>query len=420
MRRRARLLGMTGGAGPRAGGIAAMWANVSVTYDDLPAPLMALLVPFMPLLELIGIWEGLSNTARWGLSCSLLFLVGFFMQANLKPGRQAMRFLLRNRGWLYRDSGQTGGPKTSSSIQIRQRVYLVSLWLLWRTIEWEKRLLCGRWRRPKTYAVQDTLPPLPVPKLRDTFRRFLDSIRPIAEAEQYEQIVQTVQALGAAGGAGERLQREIVRRARSLGTQGSWIEEWWEKEHLLRSRQPLPVFSNWYGLDRPDTPCMSQSLRAAWLIHGAVRFHRHLSREKLEPLRMMSVVPLCMQQYKRVFNTCRIPCKTRDVLTTYPCPSPYGPSTVPQIPQLRRHSNVGADSPRDGVGRVKGGGTNSAPHLAVICSAQIFTMEVQIFVRICRCVCVCICIRTYRTLLSPALLSLSLCLSLRVRVCVSR
>jgi hypothetical protein len=214
--------------------------------------------PFIPMLELIGLWEGLSSTARWGISCSLLFLVGFLMQANLKPGRQAMRFLLRNRGWMYRDSGQTGGAKTSSSIQIRQRVYLVSLWLLWKTLEWEKQLVNGTWRRPKTYAVQDTLPPLPVPKLRDTFRRFLDSIRPIAEAEQYEQIVQTVKFLGAAGGAGERLQREIVQRARSLGTQGSWLEEWWEKEHLLKSRQPLPVFGNWYGLDRPDTPSMSQ------------------------------------------------------------------------------------------------------------------------------------------------------------------
>jgi hypothetical protein len=61
---------------------------------------------------------------------------------------------------------------------------------------------------------------------------------------------------------------------------------------------------------------MSQAQRAAWLILGAVRFHRHLWREKLEPLRMMSVVPLCMEQYKRVFNTCRIPCKNRDVLAT--------------------------------------------------------------------------------------------------------
>jgi len=158
-----------------------------------------------------------------------------------------------------------------------------------------------------------------------------DSVRPIWPSDKCEEMVQLITELGAAGGAGERLQRELVRRARHLRMQSSWIEAWWEKEHLLKSRLPLPVFGNWYGLDRPDTPCMSQSLRAAWLSLGAVRFHRHLSREKLEPLRMMSVVPLCMNQYKGVFNTCRIPCKNVDELHTWDCPSPFGPSTVPQV-----------------------------------------------------------------------------------------
>jgi len=341
----------------------------------------ALMLP-QPMSELLEAWEGLSVTARWTLTALLAFVLWFLMQANLKPGRHAMRFMLYNRGWLYRDSGQTGGAKTSSSIQIRQRIYLATLWLLWKTIGWEKRLLSGQWRRSKTYAVQDTLPPLPVPKLRDTFRRFLDSVQPIWPADRYEEMVLIVHQLGAARGAGERIQRELVRRARSLRMQGSWIEEWWEKERLLKSRLPLPAFSNWYGLDRPDTPCMSQSLRAAWLILGAVRFHRHLSREKLEPLRMMSLVPLCMHQYKRLFNTCRIPREGCDELRTVNRPSPFGPSAVPHIPHLRRNSSSSTDSPRAGgavagftLGREKRGGGPAAPHLAVMCRGQLYTMD---------------------------------------------
>lgn len=340
-----------------------------------------LVIP-QPIVEILVVWEELSATTRWTLTALLAFVVWFLMQANLKPGRQAMRFMLYNRGWLYRDSGQTGGPKTSSNIQIRQRIYLATLWLLWKTIGWEKRLLSGHWRRSKTYAVQDTLPPLPVPKLRDTFRRFLDSVRPIWPAEKYDEMVHVVQELGAAGGAGERIQRELVRRAHSLRMQGSWIEEWWEKERLLKSRLPLPVFSNWYGLDRPDTPCMSQSLRAAWLILGAVRFHRHLSREKLEPLRMMSLVPLCMHQYKRLFNTCRIPREGCDELRTLNRPSPFGPSAVPHIPHLRRNSSASSDSPRSGVaagafslGREKRAAGQAAPHLAVMSRGQLYTMD---------------------------------------------
>ena len=51
---------------------------------------------------------------------------------------------------------------------------------------------------------------------------------------------------------------------------------------------------------------------------------------------------------------------------------------MPQIPQLRRNGGQSTpragDSPRDRVGRVKGGGSNCAPHLAVISRAQVYTM----------------------------------------------
>ena len=52
---------------------------------------------------------------------------------------------------------------------------------------------------------------------------------------------------------------------------------------------------------------------------------------------------------------------------------------MPQIPQLRRHGGQSTpragDSPRDRMGRVKVGGSNCAPHLAVISRAQVYAME---------------------------------------------
>ena len=98
-----------------------MLSNVSTNMDyleelaALPAPVRAFVLPVLPMLVL---WDGLSGTARCLLTFTLICLIGFFMQANLKPGRAAMRFMLNNRGWLYRDSGQNGGPKTSSNIQV--------------------------------------------------------------------------------------------------------------------------------------------------------------------------------------------------------------------------------------------------------------------------------------------------------------
>lgn len=98
-----------------------MLANVSRMeyFDGFPAPVRALLMPVLPMFELFVIWEALDSTIRWGITVVVVLLVWAFTWGNLKPGRQAMRFLLRNRGWLYRDSGQAGGSKTSTSMQVR-------------------------------------------------------------------------------------------------------------------------------------------------------------------------------------------------------------------------------------------------------------------------------------------------------------
>ncbi|EKX36283.1 hypothetical protein GUITHDRAFT_165783 [Guillardia theta CCMP2712] len=260
-------------------------------------------------------WRGLSRGSRLGLACTSLVASVILVTSYLSPGRLLMRFLLRHRAWLYKEHGKIGGLKTSSSIQLRQRLYLGCVWILWKWIAFERWL---RGRRPRSlYAVQDTLPPLPVPKLRDTCHRFLDSVRPLMSSADWESSAQVVLQFASAGGVGEKMQRALVKRARALEGISSWLEEWWEKEHFLRCRLPLPVYGNWYGLDRPDSPSCSQSWRASWLVSGAIRFMRHLNREKLEPLQIMGYVPLCMWQYRRVFFTCRVPREGCDELFTF-------------------------------------------------------------------------------------------------------
>ena len=125
-------------------------------------------------------WRTLSSSGRVGLSCLSVGAIVAFFTTKGSPGsiaRKSMRILLFYRGWMYRDSGQLGGPKTSSKMQLRKRAYLASLRVLWQAIEAERWLL-GRGKRGLLYAVQDTLPQLPLPRLRDTCERFLISIRP--------------------------------------------------------------------------------------------------------------------------------------------------------------------------------------------------------------------------------------------------
>ena len=62
------------------------------------------------------------------------------------------------------------------------------------------------------------LPPLPVPRLRDTLERLLDSARPVLDADEYERTAALVAVAAAAGGEGEQLQKALVERARRYGT----------------------------------------------------------------------------------------------------------------------------------------------------------------------------------------------------------
>ncbi len=92
--------------------------------------------------------------------------------------------------------------------------------------------------------MKDVLPPLPVPRLRDTLERLLESLRPLLPSDDLIAASGLVATAASAGGEGERLQRLLVERADSLRGRGSWLEEWWEKE-ALRCREPLPISSNW-------------------------------------------------------------------------------------------------------------------------------------------------------------------------------
>mmetsp|Transcript_36433 Transcript_36433/g.89733 ORF Transcript_36433/g.89733 Transcript_36433/m.89733 type:complete len:726 (-) Transcript_36433:821-2998(-) len=261
----------------------------------------AAIVPLLLLPRPARFW-----VSSFAVTASLLIIVH-----HVSPGRKLLRWLLQRRSWLYKDSGEAGGLKTSSSMQLRKHVYLGALYVLSKWVTWDLQNM----GRPKLFSLQDTLPSLPVPRLRRTCQGFLESIRPLLNDEEYERTAAMVADFASTGGHGERLQTALVQRASSLGIKSAWIETWWE-EQFLKMRGGLPISGNWYGLDRPDTPCQSQADRAAVFIRGAMRFHRLIKQERLEPIRMMGVVPLCMWQYRRLFHTCREPGVYMDTIHT--------------------------------------------------------------------------------------------------------
>ena len=113
------------------------------------------------------------------------------------------------------------------------------------------------------------------------------------------------------------------------------MSDWWEKYIYLRSRAPLLINSNYYGLGYAyHVPSNVQTARASIIAHYFAHFKILLESERLAPTTMRGkylliylfiyviitraltlenkfsvsgTVPICMRQYERMFGLTRVP-----------------------------------------------------------------------------------------------------------------
>ncbi|UYV78943.1 CPT1A [Cordylochernes scorpioides] len=187
------------------------------------------------------------------------------------------------KGWMYETRGR------GAKISIKTKLWGVFLHAL-------------KGRRPKLYSYQGSLPRLPLPPLNDTMTRYLQSVRPLLNDEQYDRMVKYSEEFKR--GIGKKLQRYLWLKN---WWATNYVSDWWEEYVYLRGRSPLMVNSNYYAIDAlMANPTKNQASRAANLIHAAMLFRRGIDRQTMKPI-MVQGVPLCSWQYERTFNTTRIP-----------------------------------------------------------------------------------------------------------------
>jgi hypothetical protein len=100
--------------------------------------------------------------------------------------------------------------------------------------------------------------------------------------------------------------------------QGHPHSDWWLRFVYLRSRDPLAINSNYYGLDAAEwCPTTDQCARAARLCRGFTEFRALVDEERLPPTMIAGRIPLCMRQYRGIFGTTRIPRRGQDELVQH-------------------------------------------------------------------------------------------------------
>lgn len=162
---------------------------------------------------------------------------------------------------------------------------------------------------------QETLPHLPVPPLQQTLQKYLKSIQPLVDENQYNATESIVQEFGKKGGLGEKLQEKLEHRAKKLE---NWLTEWWLLAAYLDFRTPVVVnVSPSVTFPRDEfRGHKGQVEHAAKLISGVLDYKIDIDNETLA-VEKLGNHPLCMDQYYKILSSCRIPDVKRDDVENY-------------------------------------------------------------------------------------------------------
>ncbi|KAI4825013.1 hypothetical protein KUCAC02_020718, partial [Chaenocephalus aceratus] len=203
--------------------------------------------------------------------------------------RNVLKCLLSWHGWMHARHG---------SVPLSTRLWMLLV-----------KVFSGR--KPMLYSFQNSLPRLPVPGVKDTCSRYLESVRPLMEDEQYERME----------GLAKDFEKNLGPRLQWYLKLKSWwasnyVSDWWEEYIYLRGRGPIMVNSNYYAMDFLYVfPTSIQAARAGNAIHATMLYRRKLDRAQIKPIYLLAnKIPLCSAQWEAMFNTTRVPGLETDIL----------------------------------------------------------------------------------------------------------
>ncbi|KZV71963.1 acyltransferase ChoActase/COT/CPT [Peniophora sp. CONT] len=154
----------------------------------------------------------------------------------------------------------------------------------------------------RTWAQQDTLPKLPIPPLEETCRRYLKALEGLQDSKDHARTKTAVDSF--LQGEGPKIQEKLLKWAE---TKDSYIEDFWYESYLSHSDPVVLALNPFFVLEDDPTPDRGSQLpRAASLVVSSLGFIHDLRKGILDPDTIRGKA-LDMSQYKRLFNTARIP-----------------------------------------------------------------------------------------------------------------
>ena len=160
------------------------------------------------------------------------------------------------------------------------------------------------------YAHQESLPQLPVPPLQQTLDKYLKTVRPLINDDEYENTKNLVETFGKKDGYGEHLQQKLLEHAKR---KENWLSEWWLDCAYLESRASVVIYCS-PAVSFPRfkfSGVQGQIEQAAKVIAGFLKYKVDIDNETIS-VEKLGKYPLCMDQYYRILSACRIPGLAKD------------------------------------------------------------------------------------------------------------
>ena len=124
---------------------------------------------------------------------------------------------------------------------------------------------------------QKHLPKLPVPALKDTLEKYLKTVRPLVNSEEYAKTEAIVAEFQKPGGIGEVLHERLLARANNPNAI-NWLEDWWNELAYFGYRDPIVVYVSYFYAYKDDKLRKNPATRAAAIVTAAQEFRKQVVR----------------------------------------------------------------------------------------------------------------------------------------------
>lgn len=170
---------------------------------------------------------------------------------------------------------------------------------------------------PATFSLDRTLPRFPLPRLEDTLARYRRvALVFCASDEERRTLEEAIEEALADDSSARRAQRLLESRHAATD---NYVDAWWSLHAYLEDRTPIvPQESAMFEFASGGSEfAVPQTMRAALIAYASGVLHASLRDETFAVLGPATSKPYAMNQFRHVYETCRIPRRGADAQRTW-------------------------------------------------------------------------------------------------------